>query len=117
MNKYIVVKKIGSGTYGSAYLIQLKANRDVQVCTGAHGATLSPWLRFHWIELPLLRLLGRRQHGARASRGLAALRSLPSVSQYVLKMIRVDNISPKERAAAHQETKLLQQLDHPFVLR
>lgn len=65
MEKYQVDKKIGSGTYGSAYLVHLKEMKHIQ---------------------------------------------------YVLKMIRVDNISPKERAAAHQEVKLLSQLDHPFVL-
>ena len=50
MDRYSVVKKIGVGSYGAAYLIR------------------------------------RKKDGA----------------QYVLKKIRLDNASPKERAAAHQ---------------
>ena len=38
-------------------------------------------------------------------------------SQACLKKIRMDNVSPKERAAAHQEVKLLASLNHPYVLK
>ena len=41
---------------------------------------------------------------------------LSRAAQYVLKKIRLDNVSPKERASAHQEVKLLSALSHPFVL-
>ena len=56
-------------------------------------------------------------HRARgfAARVLVARDARRSV-QLVLKKIRLDNVSPKERAAAHQEVKLLSQLNHPNVL-
>ncbi|GHP03432.1 hypothetical protein PPROV_000218700 [Pycnococcus provasolii] len=38
-------------------------------------------------------------------------------STFCLKKIRLDNVSAKERAAAHQEVKLLASLNHPFVLK
>ena len=52
MDKYHVEKRIGSGSYGSAYLVRLRKDRR---------------------------------------------------AIYVLKKIRIDNVSAKERAAAHQE--------------
>eukprot|EP00232_Nephroselmis_pyriformis_P009872 CAMPEP_0182894214 /NCGR_PEP_ID=MMETSP0034_2-20130328/24945_1 /TAXON_ID=156128 /ORGANISM="Nephroselmis pyriformis, Strain CCMP717" /LENGTH=297 /DNA_ID=CAMNT_0025027993 /DNA_START=269 /DNA_END=1159 /DNA_ORIENTATION=- len=65
MDKYVVLRRIGVGSYGAAHLIRLKKDPSKLFC---------------------------------------------------LKKIRVDNVSPKERAAAHQEVKLLSQLNHPFIL-
>eukprot|EP00240_Pyramimonas_obovata_P016030 CAMPEP_0118942696 /NCGR_PEP_ID=MMETSP1169-20130426/36654_1 /TAXON_ID=36882 /ORGANISM="Pyramimonas obovata, Strain CCMP722" /LENGTH=283 /DNA_ID=CAMNT_0006887753 /DNA_START=73 /DNA_END=921 /DNA_ORIENTATION=- len=65
MERYVLDKRIGVGSYGTAYLVHLKSDRNVQ---------------------------------------------------FVLKKIRLDNVSEKERAAAHSEVKLLSQLSHPFVL-
>ncbi|KAK3282308.1 hypothetical protein CYMTET_9951 [Cymbomonas tetramitiformis] len=65
MERYVVEKRIGVGSYGSAYLVHFRKDRNVKC---------------------------------------------------VLKKIRLDNVGPKERAAAHQEVKLLSQLSHPFVL-
>jgi len=65
MDAYTVVKKIGTGTYGSAYLVSLRSNASIE---------------------------------------------------FVLKKIRLDEVSDKERHAAEQEVELLQTLDHAFIL-
>jgi len=65
LEKYTMLRKIGEGTYGSAYLVHLR--EDPQAL-------------------------------------------------FVLKKIDIKDATAKEKAAAHQEAKLLQSLKHPFVL-
>lgn len=65
MDKYKVIKRIGVGTYGSAYLVNLKSNPN---------------------------------------------------QNFVLKKIKVDDASEKDRLQAETEVTVLAQLDHPFVL-
>eukprot|EP00798_Chlamydomonas_sp_ICE-L_P015912 gene15912-22046_t len=65
MERYKVIKRIGVGTYGSAYLICWKTNPDMQL---------------------------------------------------VLKKIKQDEASEKEKLQAETEVKVLAQLDHPLVL-
>jgi serine/threonine protein kinase len=65
MDRYKVLKRIGVGTYGSAYLVCLKHN---------------------------------------------------PAYEFVLKKIKLDQASDKERQQAEQEVRLLAQLDHPLVL-
>ena len=65
LEKYTMLRKIGEGTYGSAYLVHLR--EDPQAL-------------------------------------------------FVLKKIDIREATAKEKAAAHQEAKLLESLKHPFVL-
>lgn len=65
MERYTVVKRVGTGTYGSAYLVRLKSD--------------------------------------------------PSC-QHVLKKIKLEGASEKERQQAETEAAVLASLDHPLVL-
>ncbi|CAG9466714.1 unnamed protein product [Pedinophyceae sp. YPF-701] len=65
MESFQVLRRIGTGTYGSAFLVCLKEDES---------------------------------------------------RRFVLKKINMSQMSERERAAAHQEVRLLAQLDHPFVL-
>jgi len=66
MNKYVVEKKLGSGSYGSVFVVHATSNPD---------------------------------------------------KKYVMKKIPLKGQSQKEKNSAKQEVKLLQTLQHPFIVR
>lgn len=66
MNKYVTEKKLGSGSYGTVFIVHPVSNVD---------------------------------------------------KKYVLKKIALKGVSQKEKNNAKQEVKLLQALQHPFIVR
>ena len=60
-------------------------------------------------------MLKRLNSGAYGSAYLVCLKHRPE-EQYVLKKISLDQANERERQQAEMEVKVLQALDHPFVL-